>query len=145
MKTKRVSDEALQPLIDFVNSEPGRKAELTRRMADELGSPVHRQLVEGWVHPTPDKRVEPRMGLGIILLRVGGIMMGSRRPLNLGVAIKHARKNNGAANGEVKAKRPRKSKVATPEPGTGETPGFLEDIHTKAKSKPKAKRRRSKD
>lgn len=115
MKTKAVSDTALQPLIDFVNAENGRKAQLARLLGEAMGTEVHRQLVEGWVHPDPNKRVEPRMGLGIILLRVGGEMMGHRRPLNLGNTIKKARKLNDASAPERNGHPRRRSRRATTE------------------------------
>ena len=96
MDTTKVSEVALADLIDYCNKTPGAKSELALKMTEAVGYTIQRQVCEGWMHKDPTKRVEPKLGMGIVLLRVGGIMLGHRRPLNLGVVIKHAMKANGA-------------------------------------------------
>lgn len=91
-KTKLVADTALGPLIEHVNKTPGAKADLTRRMEAILGYEIARQVVEGWVHPEPDRRVEPKLGLGIILLRVASDMLdGGEHALDLRAVIKKSK------------------------------------------------------
>lgn len=95
MNTTHVSETALAPLIKYCNENPGAKSELALKMTEAVGYTIQRQVVEGWMHKDPEKRVEPKLGMGIVLMRVGGIMLGTRRPLNLGVVIKHAMKAEG--------------------------------------------------
>lgn len=97
MNTTKVSETALAELIIHCNANPGAKSELALKMTEAVGYTIQRQVVEGWMHKDPEKRVEPKLGMGIVLLRVGGMMLGSRRPLNLGVVIKRTLKaTNGA-------------------------------------------------
>lgn len=122
LDSKDVSNTALAPLIEHCNRVVGSKAELAERMSASLGYKVHRQIAEGWVHPDPAKRVEPKLGLGLVLLRIGGEMMGVKKPLHLGRTMTKAFKpaggrkakaeSNGehATNGEAKPKRTRKAK-----------------------------------
>lgn len=82
--TKSVSDLALEPLAKFAKKNPGTKAELARRLSERLGRKVHRQVAEGWTHPEQGKRVEPKLGLGLIILDEAQKMIeGKNSPLDL--------------------------------------------------------------
>lgn len=90
--TKSIADVALASLIKHTNEVVGSKAELTRRMSAALGYSVARQVVDGWVHPDPAKRVEPKLGLGLILLREAAKMTKTKAIIDLGRTIAKARK-----------------------------------------------------
>lgn len=46
----------------------GNGAKLVRRMEELCGHPINRQEVESWLHEDPAKRVEPRLGNGMLLI-----------------------------------------------------------------------------
>lgn len=96
MKKQTVSDVALGPIIEFTNKFVGSKRELTRQLSAALGRKVHRQIVEGWVHPNPKKRVEPSFSLGIALLAVGNKMVGRGKSVDLQRIVRRA------VNGKVR-------------------------------------------
>lgn len=102
--TKHVALVALQPLVDHCNATVGSKVELAKRMSDALGYHIHRQIAEGWTHPDPIRRVEPKLGQGIVLLHVGADMMKGSKRLNLGPIVKKGL-NGHAADPAPKAKR----------------------------------------
>jgi hypothetical protein len=146
LDSKDVSNTALAPLIEHCNKVVGSKAELAERMSTALGYKVHRQIAEGWVHPDPAKRVEPKLGLGLVLLRIGGEMMGVKKPLHLGRTMTKAfkpaggRKAKVATNGEAKrqawADRPRKTKPAPADDLPSGEPGRLDsDIEKPRRSR----------
>lgn len=96
--TQTVADAALAPIIEFTTKHVGSKRELTRRLSEALGRKMHRQVVEGWVHPDPLKRVEPSFGLGLALLAIGSKMAGKKQ-LDLHRIIRKA-KNGKARRGK---------------------------------------------
>jgi hypothetical protein len=101
-ETRNVAIIALDPLAEFCNANVGSKIDLANRMTDALGYKIHRQIAEGWVHPDPDKRVEPKLGQGIVLLLVGAEMMKGSKRLNLGPIVKKGL--NGHAGAKSKAR-----------------------------------------
>ena len=66
--TKRLASDALAPLIQFANAHPGTFERIAQRLATETGTVQYRQNVEGWLHENPKLRVEPRLGMGLLLL-----------------------------------------------------------------------------
>lgn len=92
--TQTVADAALAPIIEYTTKTVGSKRELTRKLSEALGRKMHRQVVEGWVHPDPKKRVQPSFGLGLALLAVGSKMAG-RKTLDINRILRNAR--NGKA------------------------------------------------
>lgn len=72
MKTaKEEANEALSALIEAVNGDFGAKTELAQKISAETGQEVPRQRIQLWLHPDPEKRVEPMLGMGLLLLRIG--------------------------------------------------------------------------
>jgi hypothetical protein len=71
--TKQIANTALAPLIEFANKEKniGTKKALADALSKRLGYKVHRQLVEGWLNPDPKKRIEPKFGLGFVIMLEG--------------------------------------------------------------------------
>lgn len=87
-ETRNVAIEAIEPFAAFCNKTIGTKAELAERMTAVLGYKIHRQIAEGWVHPDPEKRVEPKLGQGLVLMHVAALMMKGRTRINLGHVVK---------------------------------------------------------
>lgn len=148
LDTKAVANEALAPLIEHCNKTVGSKAELAKKMSEALDYNVHRQIAEGWVHADPAKRVEPKLGLGLVLLRIGGEMMGERKPLQIGRVMTRAFKP--AKNGEskpAKAKKPkaeRKPKAARNGKVAAWPPGGASDVGAINKAYPAPRKRKPK-
>lgn len=92
--TTSVSNVALGFVIDHASKNRGTAKALRERMSQALGKPVHRQIVEGWLHADPDRRVEPKLGLGLILMREASLLInGEVKPLDIVKTIKRAEKN----------------------------------------------------
>lgn len=69
-KDEQIADRELSPLIKFAEKNPGTITKVTARLEKLMGSKVHRQLVEKWLHPDPAKRTQPRFGVGLLLMKV---------------------------------------------------------------------------
>lgn len=97
LETKSVSDDALSFIIDYAQKNRGTVSKLTERMSKAMGRECKRQMVEAWIHPDAERRVEPRLGIGLILIAEsrGLINGGEVNPLGLvlNVGRKHAKNN----------------------------------------------------
>lgn len=74
MKTttpEAASAAALKPLIDHAQKHRGTIIELADVMSNRTGQKIYRQSVEKWIHPEADKRIEPKLGIGLILIEEG--------------------------------------------------------------------------
>ena len=67
---KQRANEFLQPVIDDVNGPDsyGAKSELTEDLENVTGEPVGRHKIERWLHPDPERRVQPGLGSGLLLV-----------------------------------------------------------------------------
>lgn len=74
--TKRLSGQALQRLIKHVQNTRGETTAIVNELTKLTGQTQYRQNVEEWLHPDPEKRVEPRLGVGLALLIVGASRAG---------------------------------------------------------------------
>jgi hypothetical protein len=73
--SKEISDKRLDPLAKYCENKRGAIAELTRRVNAMNGRPVARQHLEQWLKPKRSDRVQPRFGMGLILVEVGNALM----------------------------------------------------------------------
>jgi len=71
MKPRDKANAALAFIISHAESNRGTVAELTRRLNAKVSTTITRQDVEGWLHPKKDKRREPRLGVGLLLIETG--------------------------------------------------------------------------
>lgn len=73
MKTKphEASGHALAALIEYTQANVGTVNRLAQAMTDRTGQKVYRQYVGLWLHPVPGKRVEPPLGMGLLLIQEG--------------------------------------------------------------------------
>lgn len=66
--TEAAAEKALRPVRKFVFKAAGNARRLAERLTKVTGENVYRQSIEGWIHPDPTKRVQPRLGMGLIML-----------------------------------------------------------------------------
>lgn len=71
LKTERAAERALRPLIKYRVKNPGFVQMMAVRMTRRTGALVLRQQVEAWLHPDVRKRVEPKLGVGLLLMAEG--------------------------------------------------------------------------
>jgi len=68
--TKQLASEALTPLIRHAQRNPGTVAKLATRLMELTGAKQYRQNVGDWLHADPELRIEPRFGMGLLLMRL---------------------------------------------------------------------------
>lgn len=112
--TTAIASAALADLIDHANKEKnvGTKKALAEALSARLGYKVHRQLVEGWLHPDPEKRIEPKLGLGLVIMDEGEkIVTGKTLVIEVPKIIAKAMRNgHGAKNPKKKAAKAKRAK-----------------------------------
>ena len=68
--TQEWSDRELQPLADYVRRNRGSMAEVCRRLSNLSGVKQHPGNIRQWLFPDYCRRVEPRFGVGLMLLAI---------------------------------------------------------------------------
>jgi hypothetical protein len=79
--SEQISNEFLAPVIQDMATKAkslgGRKGRagggkkwLAERLSELTGEHVRRERVEEWLHPDPDRRIQPRLGIGLEMKRV---------------------------------------------------------------------------
>lgn len=59
--------EFIDPIAAHCHRTPGALAELVRQMNEMSGVTWHRQQIETYLQAEPAKRIEPRLGMGLLL------------------------------------------------------------------------------
>ena len=59
----------LQPVIDWCSKHRGAKSKLMRSLINH-GHDVTWSMVSGWLHTDPEKRSEPRLDVGLMMLEI---------------------------------------------------------------------------
>lgn len=75
--TKRLSGQALERLIKHVQKTRGETTAIVNELTKLTGQTQYRQNVEEWLHPDSEKRVEPRLGVGLALLIIAARRVGT--------------------------------------------------------------------
>lgn len=70
LESRYYSDRVIAPLAAWVHGHRGAMAEVVRRVSAFMGKPLIRQTVEKWLSLNPEKRREPTLGYGLVLIRV---------------------------------------------------------------------------
>ncbi len=72
---KRWAENALKPALRLVANNDGAKSaivakmtELARKKAVNKAEMYHRQEINFWLHADPAKRIEPKLGIGLLLI-----------------------------------------------------------------------------
>jgi hypothetical protein len=68
--TEQLANESLEPLIRHAQQNPGTVTTLAARIMELTGEKQYRQNVGAWLHPDAKLRIEPRFGMGLLLLRL---------------------------------------------------------------------------
>lgn len=75
--TEETAFNALKSLIEYAQQNKGTRSatsthNLVVKRLTELtgGKKIHRQMVAEWLHPEAEKRVEPRLGIGLMLMKI---------------------------------------------------------------------------
>jgi len=72
---EKKAQAALGNLIKFAEKNPGTVVAVTNLLTKKQGVKVHRQQVECWLHSNPEKRMQPRFGMGLLLVDAGDEVM----------------------------------------------------------------------
>jgi hypothetical protein len=70
-KTFALWQEAIQPIVDWCESERGRKSTLIQ--AVQVAAQPEKlsfNVISNWLNPEAEKRVQPMLGNGLLLLEV---------------------------------------------------------------------------
>lgn len=81
MKTtspEAASHAALLFLIEHAQKNRGTIIELADVLSARTGQKIYRQYVEKWLHPDAAVRVEPKLGVGLMLIEEGRKLTGKR-------------------------------------------------------------------
>lgn len=73
--TKKIAFAMLKPLIEFAQTNRGTAKDMAERLTAKTGKKIHRQLVEGWLHPEADSRNIPNLGMGLLIYVEGQDLM----------------------------------------------------------------------
>lgn len=71
------SAAALKPLIDFATKNRGTIITLADILSKRTGQTIFRQSVEKWLHPKIKKRMEPKLGIGLLLIEEGAKLIAN--------------------------------------------------------------------
>lgn len=69
--TTRIANERLKELIEFTQNTHGSIKEITKRLSKRTKKQWNRENVERWLHKDPEKRSQPLLGVGILLIQIG--------------------------------------------------------------------------
>lgn len=67
---KQLSDNEMQPIIDFCESNLGATPRIVFLFSNGLKTPIARRTIVRWLEKLPEKRTQPLYGAGIRLKAV---------------------------------------------------------------------------
>lgn len=65
---KQRSDAFLEPIVKGCLARRGMKKQLAAALSKRTGEPVPRERVERWLKTDPEKRQQPLLGSGLLLM-----------------------------------------------------------------------------
>lgn len=77
MTAKQRADAFLEPIVKAALARRGMKKQLAEALRKRTGEPVPRERVERWLKTDPEKRQQPLLGSGLLLLEEFGRIMQS--------------------------------------------------------------------
>lgn len=75
INARAASKEFLAPLIKAGRRNPALYPKMAEAMTELEGGKTHRQSVANWLHENEEKRVEPQLGTGLLLRKVGKVVI----------------------------------------------------------------------
>jgi hypothetical protein len=73
-RTVKIAEEKLLPIIRHFQKHGGTN-EFADRISKRVGKKFQRQYIEELIHPDREHRVQPRFGLGLVIVEVGNEMI----------------------------------------------------------------------
>lgn len=73
--TRKKSDASINTLIEFYSDNAWFTAAVAKEMGRISGHHYFRQEVSMWLNPDPERRIEPRHGVGLFLNEVGAMII----------------------------------------------------------------------
>ena len=73
--SERAAAKALKSLIAFAHNNRGTVIELAAALSLRTGTKIYRQYVEKWLHIDAAVRIEPKLGIGLLLIQEGRTLM----------------------------------------------------------------------
>lgn len=77
MRTNEIH-HTLRLAVSLNKARRGVIAAVTEAM-EQAGHKAHRQEVQIWLHPEPDKRIEPRLTTGLVLAEACGAVLARHK------------------------------------------------------------------
>jgi hypothetical protein len=68
--SKTITNQILDPLLQWMDYTPGSRAELFRRFNALVTVNIPLIMVTRWTNRNPDKRTEPPYGYGVLLIKI---------------------------------------------------------------------------
>ena len=99
----RHASAMLEPLIRMCREKYGLQADVVRRLNARMAAPVAPVNVSRWLHEDPAMRVEPLMGMGLLLLEVAREIASERPDVDAGRSylLRHSRSNQWFVEGRL--------------------------------------------
>lgn len=69
--TQKISDKALMPVIRFCAANRGTISRIREEFNKRTKKEWRRDNFERWLNPSPEKRIQPLFGTGILLVEIG--------------------------------------------------------------------------
>lgn len=76
MSSTNTWTEAIQPVIDHAQGNHGFTKQLIDRVNARTGENTNRRNFVSWLHKDPGKRIEPKAGMGMVLLTEARALIG---------------------------------------------------------------------
>lgn len=69
--TTKIANKQLEPIIKFAHANRGTINALQQRLTKRTKKQWRRENIERWLHEDPDKRTQPLLGVGLLLVEIG--------------------------------------------------------------------------
>lgn len=86
------ASKALSFLINHRVKNPSFVRAMATRLSKRTRTTVQRQQVEAWLHPDAKKRVQPKLGVGLLLIHEGNKVLERVTTIELGPQKRKGRK-----------------------------------------------------
>lgn len=75
---RTVSARLLKPVRKYAATHRGAMSQIALKMSNKTGKPITRQQVEKWLCEDEQRRVEPGLGMGTLLIEIGDKLRGKK-------------------------------------------------------------------
>lgn len=78
-RARKFAADAVERIVVAGRKTPNLYVKIAQRMTTRSGEQFHRQEVAAWLHEDAAKRIEPRLGAGLLLLDVATKLLARRK------------------------------------------------------------------